>query len=218
VLIDPIDKVILKKHIINKNHAVKVIKHYLTHNAYTEFYSVNDYFIQQDQQDKITKIHTHILQRKPQIVKSLIAEAQKQEIVKIMPIAKDESDKKRLILLFDRFKNDLTLSWGVHPIALPHQFGIITAKNISKKEGALQIINSLNIKPNEVLGVGDSTSDWQFIEMCGYGAAMGNASQELKDLVLSKGKKFSYIGPSVDENGIIPILQHFLNMSLRGLR
>jgi len=125
-----------------------------------------------------------------------------------MPIAKNEDDKKRLIELFEPFKNDLTLSWGIHPIALPHLFGIITAKGISKKQAALEIANSIRVKPEEMLGVGDSTSDWQFIETCGYAGAMGNASEELKQLVCSKGKENSFIGKSVDENGILDIFNY----------
>ncbi|MEK7557255.1 MAG: HAD hydrolase family protein, partial [Patescibacteria group bacterium] len=75
---------------------------------------------------------------------------------------------------------------------------------------AIEILRSLDISFANTLGVGDSSSDWQFIELCQYGAAVGNASEELKKLVTSKGKEFSYIGPTVDENGIIDILNHFL--------
>ncbi len=208
VEIDPIDNIILKKHVIDKKQSKKVIKHYLENNVYTEFYSVDEYFIQENQKSELTKIHIHILQRDPHIVSSLVDEAQKQDAVKIMPIAKDESDKKKLVELFEPFKNDLTLSWGVHPIALPHLFGIITAKGISKKQAVLEIANSIGVRPEEILGIGDSTSDWQFIESCGYAGAMGNASQELKHLVKTKGNK-SYIGKSVDENGILDIFDYF---------
>jgi len=127
-----------------------------------------------------------------------------------MPIAKNEEDKKRLIEQFEPFKDELTLSWGIHPIALPHLFGIITAKGISKKQAALEIANSIGVKPEEMLGVGDSTSDWQFIESCGYGGAMGNASDELKKLVCSKGKEKSFVGKTVDENGILDIFDYFV--------
>jgi hydroxymethylpyrimidine pyrophosphatase-like HAD family hydrolase len=143
------------------------------------------------------------------MVKSLTESARQNKITKIMPIAKDEEDKKRLIKLFKPFENDLVLSWGVHPIALPLQFGIITAKGISKKNAWEEIIKSANISFNEVLGVGDSTSDWQFIQLCKYASAMGNASKELKELVQSKGKEFSYVAPTVDENGIIDVFKHF---------
>ena len=209
IVIDPIDNVIFKKHIIDKNQSMKVIEHYLDNDVYTEFYSVDDYFIQESQKSDLTKTHIHILQREPHIVSSLVDEAGKQDIVKIMPIAKNEDDKKKLIQLFKPFKNELTLSWGIHPVALPHQFGIITAKGISKKQAALEIANSIGVNPKDMLGVGDGLSDWQFIEPCSYGGVMGNASEVLKKLVNSKGKEFSIIGGSVDENGILEIFNYF---------
>lgn len=209
VIIDPIDNIIVKKHIIQSKIAQQVINAYLKERVYVEFYTVDDYFIQQNQVSKITKQHIHILQRKPKIVSSLIVVAKLSAITKIMPIAKNEKDKKWPVRIFESFKNKLTLSWGVHPVALPLQFGIITAPKISKKIGAIEISKNLKIPFKNILGVGDSYSDWQFIELCGYGAAMGNASKELKDLVLTKGEKYSYIGPSVDDNGILKILDYF---------
>ena len=208
VIIDPIDKEIIKKHTIEKLTAKKLISNYIEAGIYTEFYTVDDYFIQKNQVSKITRQHTHILQKKPKIVGSLTTKSLSQEITKLMPIAEDEKDKERLTQLFDPFKNKLTLSWGVHPVALPLQFGIVTAPGISKKNGAIDISESEHISFNNIVGVGDSESDWQFIQLCKYAGAVGNASDELKELVQSK--KDSYIGPGVDENGIINILDHFI--------
>jgi len=52
---------------------------------------------------------------------------------------------------------------GVHPVALPLQFGIITAKGISKKSAWGEIIKNEGILFDESLVVGDCTTDWQFI-------------------------------------------------------
>ena len=209
VIIDPINNIILKLNIIDSSSAIKVLDTYLKNNVYTEFYTVDNYFIQENQVSEITKKHAHVLQREPQIVKSLVESAKQNKITKIIPIAKDEEDRKKLIELFKPFKNDLVLSWGVHPVALPLQFGIITAKGISKKNAAEKIIKNANMSFNEILGVGDSTSDWQFIRLCKYASAIGNASEELKRLVISKGKGYSFIGPTVDKNGIMDIFKHF---------
>ena len=129
--------------------------------------------------------------------------------IKIMPIASDERDKERLTEFFKPFEQRLTLHWGVHPIALPLQFGIITAQGVSKKSAAIVVSRSLQISLENTLGVSDNLSDWQFIELCGFGAAMGNASDELKKLVLSKGSEHSCVGPTVDENGILDIFEYF---------
>lgn len=209
VIIDPINNIILKKHVIDKEIAAKVLSNYLASNIYTEFYTVKDYFIQRSQEDEITKTHIHILQQNPKMVDSLVEKSKNQDIVKIMPIAKNEQDKKRLIQLFKPFEDKLTLSWGIHPIALPHLFGIITAKGISKKQAALEIASNYQISPDELLGIGDSTSDWQFIESCKYAAALENGSNELKELIQSKGTNFYTIGKSVDKNGILDIFNYF---------
>ena len=200
-----------KKHVIDTAIAQEVIKVLLKENVYTEFYTVDDYFIQSSQRSPITKQHTHILQREPKVVGSLSDEVAKHEPTKIMPIARDETDKQRVAQLLQPFANRLQISWGVHPVALPLQFGIVTALGISKKEGAMEISKSTNISLDDFLGVGDSISDWQFMEVCGYGAAMGNASGELKEKVKTKGDGKFYIGPGVDENGIIEILNFFIS-------
>lgn len=45
-------------------------------------------------------------------------------------------------------------------------------------------------------------------EHCGYAGAPGNATAELKGLIGSKGKQ-SFVGKSVDENGILDIFDYF---------
>lgn len=210
VIIDPIQKKVVKKHLIKPQSTKEVIEMLINNQIYTEFYTVDDYFIQTSQKPKITEQHRHILQQKPKIVKSLATESLSQEITKIMPIAKDEKDKQRVSELLQPFEDRLKVSWGIHPVALPLQFGIVTALGISKKQGAIEISKTVKVPFKEMLAVGDSASDWQFIELCKYGGAMGNASDELKEKVLSKGEEYSLVGSGVDENGIIPILAHFL--------
>src|SRR5256885_1860788 len=89
--------------------------------------------------------------------------------------------------LLKPFESNAFISWGVHPVALPLQFGIVTASGSSKREGAEAIIKSLDISFEEVLGIGDSISDWKFISMCGYAATLQNGAEELKDLIKTKG-------------------------------
>ena len=113
-------------------------------------------------------------------------ESIKYDVTKIMPIALDEKDQNRVTELFKKMNIGLTLSWRIHLVANPLKFGIITAPGISKKQGAIEIANNMNVPLENILAVGDSTSDWQFIELCGYGAAMGNATEKLKEYVKTK--------------------------------
>ncbi|MBQ6991707.1 MAG: HAD-IIB family hydrolase [Clostridia bacterium] len=209
VIINPINNEIVKKHIINKKIAKEILKIYIDNNVYTEFYTVDNYFIQKDQESKITKQHIHILQNNPLMLDNIAEESMKYEITKIMPIAFDEQDQIRVEKLFKEMNTGLTLSWGIHPVANPLKFGIITSAGISKKQGAIEISNNINVPLENILAVGDSTSDWQFIDLCGYGAAMGNGSEKLKELVKTKEKNRFCIGGDVDKNGILQIFDYF---------
>lgn len=210
VIINPIDKKIVKQYIIDKEKVVEVLKKCLDNNIYTEIYTVDDYFIQESQESFITQKHRHILQKDVVKVLDLIEKSKELDVTKIMPIALDDKeDKKRVDEIFNELNIDLTLSWGIHPVANPLRFGIITAPGISKKEGAMAISQNMNIPLDNILAVGDSTSDWQFISLCGYGAAMGNATDELKKLVLSKDADKCCIGRNVDSNGLLDILNKF---------
>ena len=210
VIIDPIDNVIVKEYDVGKSLARKVLEACVREKVYVEFYTVDDYFMQKSSVSDITRIHEHILQRKPKELEDIVAESAKFKITKIVPVAVDEEDKKRVSEILMQFSGKLSISWGVHPVALPLQWGIVTAKGSSKKEGAEAIATSLKVSMDEMLGVGDSTSDWTFISLCGYGATVANGSKELKALLRSKGEGNYYISDrSVDENGILDVLKHF---------
>jgi 5-amino-6-(5-phospho-D-ribitylamino)uracil phosphatase len=209
VIINPIHNSILETHVLDVTKAIPILHSLLEKHIYTELYSLNDYYVQKNQIAAITDIHTRILQKPPIVVDSIITQAKLQEIVKVMPIAKDVQEKESLAPFCKNIEGDFSISWNIHPIALPYQFCVITAPGISKKQGLAAIAENLHIPPADMLAVGDSTSDWLFMEPCGYAAAMGNASPELKQLVSKKGEDHSYIGPSVDHNGIIDIFKHF---------
>ncbi len=209
VIISPLENKLIKQNNVPTDSAVRMIKAFLDAGVYTEFYTVDNYVIQKSQAGEITQKHNHVIQAEPLQVDSLVGAAKEAKITKIMPIAVDEADKENLNKVFEPFKDELVMSWGVHPVILPLQFGIVTAPGTSKKQGAIEISKATGVSLENTLGVGDSGSDWQFIEMCGYGAAMGNAKQDLKDLVVTKGAENSFIGSSVDENGILEIFRYF---------
>lgn len=192
--------------------AKRVIKRLLDKGVYTEVYTADDYIIQADQECDITEKHAFVLQRKPQVVESLLDFCDSNEITKIMQVVADESCKPFGEEVFAPFKSESTMIWAVHPPILPLQFGIITALGISKPQGAVAIANILDVPIENMLAVGDSTSDWKFMALCGYVGAMGNATSELKELVKSKGEGRYTIGGHVDENGIIEILDWYVSV------
>ncbi len=210
LIMDPASQKIIKKHVIPTDLVQRLIDVYLQANIYTELYTPSGYIIQKNRfRENLTPIHTHILQTPPLIVESLRAIAQEQEIIKVMPVAKNHEEKEKLMKLFEPFQTQAVLSLGVHPIANPHQFGLITARGVSKKQSAFDAMHALGIDMKDCLGVGDSTSDWQFMEHAGYAATLGNGTTELKNLIGTKGSAGYVTDKSVDQNGILSVFNHF---------
>lgn len=211
LLVDNKGKV-YEKFTLETSLAKRVIKRLLEKGVYTEVYTADDYIIQANQEGDITDKHAFVLQRKPRVVESLLDFCENNEITKIMQVVADESYKTFGEEVFAPFKSESTMIWGVHPPILPLQFGIITSLGISKPQGAKNIAKILDIPIENMLAVGDSTSDWKFMNLCGYVGAMGNATPELKELVKSKGDGKYMVGAHVDNNGIIDILNWYVSI------
>jgi HAD superfamily hydrolase (TIGR01484 family) len=211
LLVDNNGKV-YEKFILDKTLAKRIIKILLEKDVYTEVYTADDYVIQANQEGVITEKHSFVLQRKPQLVNSLLDFCEKNEITKIMQVVADETCKLYGDELFTPFKSESTMVWAVHPPILPLQFGIITALDVSKPQGVITIAKILDVPLENMLAVGDSTSDWKFMALCGYVGAMENATIELKDLIKSKGENKCMIGGHVDNNGSLDILDWYVKI------
>lgn len=205
LLINPLDNGILLIHSIPYESAEKLIWTFQKNNVYVEIYTPEGYFIQKGKRDDTTKIHTHVLQAEPGEI-DLMSELNRLKVTKIMPIARDEDHMKEVIEMIEDLKLDISMNWGVHPIALPRQFGIITAAGVSKAKGLVDLVREYRIDLDSILGVSDGAGDWPFIKLCKYKAAIGNASPQLKELVTKAG---GFVGPGVNENGILEIFRFF---------
>ena len=54
-------------------------------------------------------------------------------------------------------------------------------KGINKAYGLTQLINQLNLKPENVMAMGDEANDLSMISWAGYGVAMANAVPAVKE-------------------------------------
>ncbi|MDA1316718.1 MAG: HAD family hydrolase [bacterium] len=207
VVIDVHAQKIIDAHFIPTKTAQSIVRKLQNHDLYLELYTIDGYMIQQGTMRDITQKHAAVLGHDAKLVSSLIDELDNQDIIKIMPIARSPAEKALVVKLFEPYQKELTLQWGTHPSADPYEFGIITQKGISKGTAALKLLETMNVEFEDVLGVGDNVTDWDFIELCGYAGAMGNASSDLKELVRSKTN--SIIGGTVNENGLLDIFRYF---------
>lgn len=209
LIIDPLDNKIIKKYVIDKNIVEECTKNYLKENIYFELYTPETYFIQDSQVSDFTPKRTSILQVKPTIVDSLFDIAKGENIIKMIAFAKNDNDMPRLENVFTQFKDKINIVWSFHPYTKPARPLIITALNVSKANAAKETLKNLGISFNDVLGIGDTSGDWNYMKLCNYVATMENGDDKIKELVKTKDKGNYFIAPHVDDNGIFDILKHF---------
>lgn len=208
IVIDTIKNSVTESHPIPAPLATSVLNACIAGGFYMELYTRDTYYVLNNQVSELTKIHTHILQQEPVLVDSLGAIAEKQEIYKILPIVPDESGIPKVTQALTPFAGSIETTWSIHPIANPHQFCNIAPKDVSKRQATINVLSHLGIDPKDTLSVGDSTSDWKFMELTGLTATLENGQDPLKKLVTTRGTS-GFIGGHVDTNGIISIFDHF---------
>ena len=209
VLLDVIKGKIKSKKIINNRVVLNLLKEFDSQ-MYTEIFTVRNWYTKKEVSSQSIKNRSQMLHRQPIQTNNLIEMAKDLEVVKIIFMTTDETEKEKYNEKLKKYSDKIKISWTTNPKLLPRQLCIITAPGISKRAAAYEISQSLEIPLENILGVGDNLSDWQFIELCGYGAAMGNATDQLKEMVLTKGKNRSYIGKHVDDHGVLDIFDYFL--------
>ncbi len=80
----------------------------------------------------------------------------------------------------------------------------VTPAGINKAYGVNQLIQYLGIEAQDVIAFGDSENDLEMIKFAGYGVAMGNATEQLKEHA-------NYITKTNDEAGIAYVLEQLLS-------
>ncbi len=177
---------------------------------HTEMYSIDDYFTQKNIGGEILPQRIAILQRNPIVVESLAKEAEKHNVIKLIIVSRNEEERRKTEKILEKFQGQITSTWTMHPSTKEWEYCVITSTEASKAHAARTVAEELGISFEETLGVGDTLGDWEFMKLCGYAATMEDASPELKRLVESKGEGKYFVGPSVNDDGILKILDYFL--------
>lgn len=78
----------------------------------------------------------------------------------------------------------------------------VLPRHIHKGKGVAFLARETGFATAEMLGVGDSEVDWEFLRLVGYSAAPANAVAEIKQAV-------DYVSPEATSAGVRDILHHF---------
>ncbi len=89
-------------------------------------------------------------------------------------------------------------------LRLPYHTEVIR-KNHGKGKAMLEVAELLNIPPERTIAIGDSMNDYDMVKEAGIGIAMGNASNQLKEVA-------DIIADSVDDAGVSKVLKKIFNL------
>ncbi len=205
VILDAINNIVIEKHMVPPEITKRISETGKQNNFYQEFYTPAAYFILQGQNQETIEKRTKILGRDPIIVPST-DNIPLNDIIKIQQL---HEDSDLLIKTLQGIEGTSFFLSAPHPTLPSLYFAVLTAFGISKRSSAQKVLTSLGILFEDTLGIGDSENDWEFMSLCKYVGVMGNAQEKLKELAKSKGEENYFIGPSVEENGILKIFEHF---------
>ncbi|HSM72597.1 MAG TPA: HAD-IIB family hydrolase [Anaerolineales bacterium] len=104
--------------------------------------------------------------------------------------------------LHDQTRDVLGMFKGTFDFASSSSCLNILPRNIHKGSGIEFLCNQTGYNPSEMLGVGDSGVDIQFLSLVGFSAAPANADKDIKKIV-------QYISPYQTGEGVRDILKHF---------
>lgn len=79
----------------------------------------------------------------------------------------------------------------------------VNRRGVTKAAGLAEVTALLGIKPREVVAIGDNINDLSMIEWAGYGVAMENAVEIVKDVA-------DHVTGSNDEDGVAQLIQSIL--------
>jgi len=92
---------------------------------------------------------------------------------------------------------------GTDIVPVEYYFTEITNENVNKWEAIKYLINKLNIKPEEVIAIGDNINDKEMLQYAGLGIAMDNAAPYIKEFA-----KVTTLNNN--ENGVAKALEQYI--------
>lgn len=191
-----------------KPHDVLYLLKVLPKNVYVNFFGINEYYLQKNQVSKFTDLYADFAGRSPILIDDFKKIINKEPIMKINIAVFSKKEKEEISKIMKFLSNKFSFKWGLTPYLAPTQIMNVSAKGISKRSGIEYLAKYLKISLDEILGVGDEMFDWDFLEVCGYKAAMGNASDELKEKINVKDRH-QMIAGHVNDDGILDVFKYF---------
>lgn len=206
-IFNPIRNQIIHTMPLTSHNVIKLLR-LLPKNIYVNIFTPKKYYLQKSHENESTKIITKFLGSPPVLTENLEEIVQKETIIKMNIIVFDDKQKEIIAGLLKNLNESYSFNWSSNPVMKPMQVMVVTAQGVSKRSGVEYFANYLGVPLEQILGVGDMIQDWDFMEVCGYKAAMGNATEELKEKI-NTDDPHQFIGGHVNDDGILDIFNYF---------
>ncbi len=191
---------------IPQETCARLSKDLLALKVYTEWYSCNDkYFTLPDGNKVIREARTVLFNNREAL---LSIPPKSEEIIKIIVLPESPYQRDEVTKIMNKYP-ELSLTWGFNPSKIPADSGYISIKSATKRTGVERLAKLNGVPLSDTLAVGDSTSDWTFMELCGYCSTLSNGTTELKELVNSRAERGFTSEKGIDNDGLLDIFKHF---------
>lgn len=95
-------------------------------------------------------------------------------------------------------------SWGLFEVTNSHPYNIeLNPQGVNKASGLAEVCGLLGIQMSEVIAAGDSLNDAAMLQAAGFGVAMGNAQDEVKQLA-------DAVTASNEEHGVAQLIRRYV--------
>lgn len=118
-----------------------------------------------------------------------------------------EIEKINIPFLSDQNQRNLWQKFSqIHGVTLTRAIANnieVNHRSANKGDGLKQLCKALNLKPGNIMAIGDSDNDLRMIEFAGLGVAMGNASADVKALA-------NHVTLPFNEDGVAHAIEKFV--------
>lgn len=187
---NPIDKSLIKS-IIDIAKAKNIYYHFYDESRFYSHVRVEEVLAFYNEGSEGNSIDVKIFDDIEQII-----ENEDLNVYKFIFIDDNKDNLQSLRLELDKIDNIGTSSSWINNIEA-------MGCNVSKGEAIKELCIKLNIKPEEVIAIGDSENDLSMLSFAGLGVAMGNGDEIIK-------KRSDYITDTNDEDGVAKVIEKFI--------
>lgn len=194
---------VVYKGLLGYENSLKTLKILKKYNIYPHFYTTNTIFTEKivyssyfytivnNSLPKGKKVKIKVVDNWEEVFKKY-----ENEILKGIGI---DDDVERVM----KAKEELCKSKDVEVVSSSYNNFEVMRQGVSKGK-AVQILSSYySISKDEIICIGDSENDLSMIEYAGLGIAMGNASDEIKNVA-------DFVTDNNNENGVAKVIEKFV--------